>query len=526
MSKRFRIVLGVLIAVTVMAGIGTAYGLRTLEPRLHDWVTSNLSNSLESEIELGEVGLSWFPLRLHARNLTVRHHGRTDIPPLLVVSSFTVDLKPTDLWSSTVDRVSVDGLEVSIPPKDPETGKRPLPAASGGASQADAGAGGMVIRHLLATNTRFSVVPRDSNKNPKVWDVHELDMKNLRSGEPATFTAALINPIPYGKIEASGQFGPWQSSEPGTTPLKGEYTFDADLGTIDGLGGTLAAIGKMSGTVEQISTSGQTKTPDFRLTELDGASLPLLTAYDAVVDGTKGDVELKHVGVTLGQSRFDARGVVEGTKGVKGKRVVVNVKSSSANLGELLRLVSKGRPAADGTLVIDAAMDLPQGNEKVLQRLALEGSVHAERVIFTNDSVQGKIDELSRKAQGRPTDESIGDVASRMATKFALRDGVFRYEGLSFNVKGASIKLDGTHSLRAKTVSLSGVVLLDATVSQTQTGFRSLLLKPFDPLFRKNGAGTRLVITVAGTQDQPKIGLQLGPTLKGQPPSARVESKR
>ena len=515
MSKRIRIVLGALIAVTVLAGIGIAYSLKTLEPRLHDWVTSKLGTSLESEIELGDVGLTWFPLRLHAKNLTVRHHGRTDIPPLLVVSSFTVDLKPTDLWSSTVDRVSVDGLEVSIPPKDPETGKRPFPSASGDSSKADSESKGLVIRRLLATNTRFSVVPRESNKNPKVWDVHELDMKNLRSGEPATFTAALINPIPYGKIEASGEFGPWQSGEPGTTSLKGEYTFDADLGTIDGLGGTLAAIGQMSGTIEQISTRGQTKTPDFRLTELDGTSLPLQTAYDAVVDGTKGDVELKHVDVTLGKSRFDARGVVEGTKGVKGKRVVVNVKSSSANLGELLRLVSKGRPAADGTLLIDAAMDLPQGKEKVLRRLMLEGSVHAERVRFTNDSVQDKIDELSRKAQGRPTDESIDDVASQMATKFALRDGVFTYQGLSFNVRGASVKLDGTHSLRAKTIDLSGVVLLDATVSQTQTGFRSLLLKPFDPLFKKNGAGTRLVITVAGTQDQPKIGLDFKKTIKG-----------
>ena len=64
----------------------------------------------------------------------MRHHGRTDIPPLLVVSSFTVDLQPTDLWSSTVDRVRVDGLEINIPPKDPDTGKRPSPQASGGNS--------------------------------------------------------------------------------------------------------------------------------------------------------------------------------------------------------------------------------------------------------------------------------------------------------------------------------------------------------------------------------------------------------
>ena len=350
---------------------------------------------------------------------------------------------------------------------------------------------------------------------------------NLRAREPATFTAAVINPIPYGKIEASGQFGPWQSSEPGTTPLKGEYTFDADLGTIDGLGG-IARGGRRDERDHRTDlhegSNEDTGFPADRARRRQSARCKRLTT--PMVDGTKGDVELKHVDVTLGKSRFDARGVVEGTKGVKGKRVVVNVKSSSANLGELLRLVSKGQPAADGTLVIDAAMDLPQGKEKVLKRLALEGSVRAERVRFAKDSVQDKIDELSRKAQGRPTDEAIDDVASRMATKFALRDGVFAYQGLSFDVQGASVQLDGTHSLRAKTVDLSGVVLLNATVSQTQTGFRSLLLKPFDPLFRKNGAGTRLVITVAGTQDQPKIGLQLGPTLKGGAPSGRVESKR
>ena len=58
--------------------------------------------------------------------------------------------------------------------------------------------------------------------------------------------------------------------------------------------------------------------------------------------------------------------MVEGTKGVKGKRVVVNVKSQNANLGELLRFVSKAaQPPAYGNLVIDTAFDLPQGKEPV-----------------------------------------------------------------------------------------------------------------------------------------------------------------
>ncbi len=520
MSKRARVILGVLIALTVLGGIGIVISARQLEPRLREWVTSTLAESLESEVELGSVTLHWVPLRLQAENLTVRHHGRSDVPPLLIVKRFSVDLKPTDLWSSTLEHVIVDGLEVNIPPKDPDTGKRPLPSPGGKdddtARDDDGDSEGLVVKRLTATNTRMAIIPREAGKNPKVWDIIELEMKNLRSTEPATFTAALINPIPYGNIDSTGTFGPWNADEPGASALAGDYTFAADLGTIEGLAGDLNAVGKMSGTIEQIATTGQTRTEKFSLTELQGDALPLTTAYEAVVDGTKGDVELTRVNVHLGQSAFVAAGVVEGTKGIKGKRVVVNVKSNNANLGELLRFVSKGaQPPAYGQLVIDTAFDLPQGKEPVLSRLQLEGSVRAERVTFTNDAVQDKIDLLSRKAQGKPKDMTIDEVASRMSTKFALKNGLFRYQGLSFKVQGADVRLNGTHSLRSKALNLAGEVRLDATVSQTMTGFKSWLLKPFDPLFRKNGAGTRLVIRVEGTQDQPKVGLEIGKTLRG-----------
>jgi len=516
-SKRTRVIIGVLMVLVVVGAIGFAVGSRELEPRLRDWVTVKLAGSLDSEVELGAVHFNWIPLRLQGRDLTVRHRGRRDIPPLLVVSSFTVDLQPADLWSTTVERVWVDGLEIHIPPKDASTGQRPIPRPSkDSTADADDDDGGLVVRNLVATNTRLAVVPREPGKNAKVWDIFELNMRNLRGGEPATFTAALINPIPYGTIETTGTFGPWQSEAPGESPLGGEYTFAADLGTIEGLAGQVTATGAMDGTLDQITTRGETHTPNFRLTELDGVSLPLNTSYEALVDGTKGDVELKRVDVQLGKSRMQARGLIEGTKGIKGKRVVVNLKSKATDLGELLRFSSKaGRPPADGVLTIDVALDLPQGKSPILERLALEGSVRADRVKFSSDAVQDKIDELSRRGQGRPDDTAIDEVASKMSTKFVLNKGVFTYRGLTFNVTGAAIRLDGTHSLRSKAVDLAGVVLLNATVSQTQQGFKSWLLKPFDPLFRKNGAGTRLVITVAGTQDQPKVGLEIGRTLKG-----------
>jgi hypothetical protein len=52
-------------------------------------------------------------------------------------------------------------------------------------------------------------------------------------------------------------------------------------------------------------------------------------------------------------------------------------------------------------------------------------------------------------------------------------------------------------------------------VSDTQRGFKHYLLKPFDPLFSRDGAGTRLAIDVTGTAEKPKFGIAVGRTLFG-----------
>jgi hypothetical protein len=124
--------------------------------------------------------------------------------------------------------------------------------------------------------------------------------------------------------------------------------------------------------------------------------------------------------------------------------------------------------------------------------------------------VQEKVETLSRRALGHKKDyESDGEVVSDLQGTFKLKDSVMTFTKLSFGVPGALIKLAGTYGLSDETMDFHGTLRMQATLSQTMTGFKSLLLKVADPFFRKDGAGAVLPIKITGTRQQPQFGLEL-----------------
>jgi hypothetical protein len=56
-------------------------------------------------------------------------------------------------------------------------------------------------------------------------------------------------------------------------------------------------------------------------------------------------------------------------------------------------------------------------------------------------------------------------------------------------------------------LDFAGDVRLQATVSQTMKGAKRWLVVPFDPIFKKHGAGTYLPVNIQGSTDHPKIQL-------------------
>ncbi len=301
------------------------------------------------------------------------------------------------------------------------------------------------------------------------------------------------------------------AGEPSQSAIQGDYTFDdADLGVFKGIAGTLSSKGRFSGILARMDVEGVTDTPDFRLT-MGGEPVPLKTKYTAVVDGTNGNTLLEPVIATLGTTVFECRGgVVRGREEI-GKSVLLDVVMREGKIDDVLRLAMKGgKPFLTGGVGLKLKFELPPGQGEVADRLLVSGDFDLREANFTSPMVQEKIDEFSRRGQGRPKDEQIEEVPTNLKGTFNMADGVIRFSQLAFNIPGADVDLRGRYRFSDESLAFRGKMRLDATLSQTQTGWKRIVLKPVDPFFSKQGAGTLLSIQIAGQRSNPEFGRDRG----------------
>jgi hypothetical protein len=502
-SRRWKWILGAGIAAGLAAGGGI---LLLLSPWAADRVQRETIAMLEARfdarVSLGDMSLSLFPrVTVSGRHLSLTRND--DVQPFLAIGEFAIAGSPLALLRRSVSNIELTNVEVRI-----TRGQRSAPPARTRRWR-DAR-----VERIHVTSSTLWIIPDNPEKVPLEFLLHEVTLRDFSFDEPAQYTARLTNPKPEGTIRSEGRVGPWDTLALRQTPLAGTYQFDdAKLDTIKGIGGTLTSTGQFNGILERIDVTGTTSSPDFQL-QLAQQPVPLDTRFSATVDGTSGDTQLHEVEATLGDSHIVARGSVAAPPGLKKRTVSLQVTSKDARLEDFLRLVIKGAPPMRGALDLDTQFELPPGEEDVPVRLDLAGRFTIRRGQFASDTVQDKVDELSRRGQGRPGSTAVNNVLSAFSGTFRLRKGVLTLPQVSFAVNGAQVALDGRYTLQGEAMQFQGDLLLDAPLSRTVTGYKSVLLRAIDPLFRRGGTKTRLPIRIAGTIDKPEFKLDVGRVLK------------
>jgi hypothetical protein len=490
-----------------------------------------LSDKLDSDVELGDLHLRAFPsIRVEGADLRVRRRGMSDYPPLISIKSFHVDATIVGLYRKHVDHLRVDGLDINIPPsqareklevkseKGKGTGEARVESTKAEEPTAEEKRldplkdGGIVIDRMDTIDARLLILPFERNKEPKIWAIHNLHMRDLGALTPWPFKATLTNGVPPGEIDVDGKFGPWRRDEPGDTPLEGAFNFaKADLSVFKGISGTLSSQGYFGGTLAKLEANGETDTPDFMI-EVGGHPFPLHVKYQALIDGTNGDTRLHDIDAWFLSSYLHATGaVLDAPKGRHGRTVSLDVAMDKSRIEDVMKMAVKtASPPMVGTLKLNTKFLLPPGENDVVDRLRLDGRFWIGKARFTNYDVQGKIEELSRRGSGKTAEPAKARVASDFQGRFKLGDGRLALPEVSFDVPGARVELAGTYGLKRETLDFKGQLLLDAKISQTTTGWKSLLLKVVDPLFKqKNGSGSAIPIKIGGSRNAPDFGLDV-----------------
>ena len=516
-GKRHRwALLGIILCLFLAAGaVAVRLVIDRAEPILRARVIQSLSNRFQGRVELKSLGVSVVKgLEVYGSGLKV--FGASDpnpyeagVQPLISIREFHFHTGIRNLFRTVVhvDTVYVKGMELNIPPKE---SRRAFTSEMKSQTRKIS----VIVDKFVCQDTDLLINNSNPEKAPLEFAISDLKMKDIGAGLPMHFDATLVNPKPVGNIHSTGLFGPFHEDDPRETPVQGDYSFsNADLGTLKGIGGILSSTGKYEGTLSEIVVNGETDTPDFQIAR-SGHPMPLHTEFHAIVDGTSGDTDLAPVKATLLHSSFTATGSVTRMRNQPGHDIELDVVVEHAQIQDLLRLgVRTDPPVMTGPVQMHTRLSLVPGDADVADRLKLAGNFDVSDGYFTNGKVQSRLDSLSLRTQGKMKEAQKNEaekVPTDLRGVFTLKGGLLSFSLLHFMIPGTHVDLTGDYSLDGRTFDFHGTARLEAKLSQMTTGWKSLLLKPVDRFFSKDGAGTEVPVRITGTESEPHFGLDFG----------------
>lgn len=491
------VIAGLAIAAFATAIVAGIYLANAHWPYRYRVVKPLLEGVLGSQITIARYHRTYFPHPgFVAEGITLRRNSAPDLPPLGSVKQLAVEGTWADLLMlrERVQLVDIQGLHLVIPAPGSRANKEDFPPGSA----SDFAGPETLIEQLKIHDGLLDLMRPNGSRFS--FPVRELDIRDFQKGRANTYAIVMENAKPWGHIRSSGTFGPLNAPNLGATPVSGTYSFSSvRLGDIGELHGTLNSWGTFRGALAAMEATGAAETSDFSVAQ--GQPAPLSGEIHCAVNGLTGELVIHQVAVRIGATVAQAAGGVVGSPKIT--NVDFDAKGRTQDL--LLPFVHSSVPIAGPVWLRGHAwVGPPQEGISFLQRLRVDVVFAAPAEIATNATTEKKLSTFSARAQ-KHDETPNADAVSSLEGAAHIRDGVVSSPNLTFKVAGAQAKLAGTFNLHNEDVNLAGNVTMEAGISHAVTGFKSALLKPFDPLFKKGGAGAVVPVRVSGGPGQYKV---------------------
>jgi hypothetical protein len=494
-------------AGVIFVNVHWPYRYREIEPLLEE--------VLGSQVKIGRYHRVYFPNPgFMASDITLRRTTAPDLPPLGSIESVTVQGTWRDLllMQKRVGQVDITGMHIVVPAMGSRENQEDFPPGS----SASFGGPSAVVAVLRIHDSLLDIMR--SNGKRFSFPIRLLTVRNLQKGQALRYSVDMQNAKPTGHIFSTGSFGPLNMQDLGATPLWGDFTFAfVNLHDLGSISGTLSSKGHFQGELANIEANAASYTPDFAVA--GGKATPFNTAIRCTINGVNGDVVIRGVDARTAATSIHVEGAIVGSP----KVADVDMAVTGGRVQDVLRPFLSHEVPVEGMVWLHghAHVDAGGKGKKFLDRLKVDGSFDVPAERLTDRATEQKLSAFSQRETGaknsKPdanahdaTSETAasnpgGDVLSSLNGQAKIRNGVLSTQRITCQIPGAGVDLSGSFNLRDGSVQLAGNLRMEANISHAATGFKSMLLKPLIPFFKKKQAGAVVPIAITGKAGAYKV---------------------
>jgi hypothetical protein len=502
--------LSIAVVIAILANAHWPYRYRIIKPMLEE--------VLGGQVAIADYHRTYFPSPgFMATGITLDRNPTPGVSPLGTVKSIYVQGNWLDLltFRERVRQVDITGLRLTIPVPGSAASKKDFPP---GSSSSFSGPDTFVDQLRIHNSTLDIMRAEGGAYSFPIW---MLTIRNLQKGRVLSYSVNMGNARPRGHIFSEGSFGPLNSENLSATPLSGNFTFaEVNLHDVGDIGGTLTSKGDFQGNLARIRAEASTFTPDFAVD--GGEPTPVTASVHCAINALSGNVLLDAIDAKFRSTAVHVQGGIVGSP----KVADLDISVLGGRVQDVLHPFLHAYSPIAGTVWLKAHAHVDPAGHGVpfLERLHVDGSFNVPAERLTNQKTEQELSAFSERAQkaqpfkveppaATPPAEAAqneeADVVSSLKGEARIEKGVVASQRLEFQIPGSSVDLHGAFNLHDKSVHLVGNLRMQSDVSHAATGFKSFLLKPLIPFFKKRKAGAVVPIAVTGKPGSYKVGQDL-----------------
>jgi len=480
---RLTAIVGTILLLALLAGVVL---LHHFWPFAEAAVRSNLSEAFSANVRFGSFHEKYFPPGCVAENVVFQRDD--DGAPLAQIRRLTITSGLGALLRHHVSLFRAEGMHVTVATKS--LGQNQLRKQT-------------TIDKFVADDAELEIPRKDSLALRFVF--HSFSLNNLNGQGVTKFAAVFDNPLPRGAISTTGQFGPWNKSDPAATAVSGKYKFEnADLSVFKSIAGTLSSDGNFGGTFKHMMVEGDTRIPSFVVAST-GHGVPLDSHFSAVVNALNGDVTLQRVAAQFGKDIINAKGSI--ARREDGKRsAILDLACDRGRVEDTFYpFIHSPKSPLAGEIAFQMHVVVPSGHEPFLKKLQADSKFKIHNARFTNRDLETRVSLVAS-----PHDHDETDTLANFQGGVKLNHGIAHFTNLSVHDDGAAALLSGSYDLTDQKVNLHGKLKTEASLAKTTHGIKAVFAKAIEPFFKKKPHETVVPVHVGGTYSHPNFGLDMG----------------